>query len=321
MSARGSVAIFPGQGSQTVGMGASLAKDFGEFREALEEASDAVGLDVAKLCFDDPEKALNLTEFTQIALLAVSTATFRVLRARAGFRPTFVAGHSLGEYSALVAAEVLDFGEALRAVRHRGQAMQKAVPVGLGAMAAYLGSEGAAVEALCREASSAQGIGKVEVVNFNSPGQLVLSGHAKAVEAACGLVETRKLGRTVPLSVSAPFHSSLMEPAARAMEDYLKVVKFKVLNTAIVANVDARIYRGGEYGASFLVEQVARPVLWRQSLETLNGALPEERLWVEVGTGSVLRGLLKKTIPAQSAVGTSDSEAMSQTLEKIPWLN
>jgi [acyl-carrier-protein] S-malonyltransferase len=200
------VLLFPGQGSQSVGMGRELAENFSEYRETLAEASDSLGYSMEQLCFEDAQKQLNLTEYTQPALLASSVATHRVLNTRANLKGVVaVAGHSLGEYSALVCAGALNFSDALKAVRFRGQAMQRAVPVGMGAMAAYVGTQVEKVVSICRELSSATA--SVEPVNFNSRSQIVLSGHKEAVDAAVARIAAEKLGRGLPLPVSAPFLS------------------------------------------------------------------------------------------------------------------
>lgn len=309
------VMLFPGQGSQSVGMGRELAENFSEYRDTLTEASDALGYSMERLCFEDPQKQLNLTEFTQPALLATSVAAHRVLQARTGLKTAVaLAGHSLGEYSALVAAGGLSFSDALKAVRFRGQAMQRAVPVGVGAMAAYVGTQVERVVAICREVSSASS--SVEPVNFNSKSQVVLSGHKDAVEAAVAKIASEKLGRGLPLPVSAPFHSSLMQPAAREMQDYLEKVQLSTLKTAIYANVDAQKYTSNNYSRLHLVKQIASAVLWTQTLDRM--ATDEQpTLWLEVGTGSVLQGLCKKTLDNPATAGTQDVEAMKSILTAL----
>lgn len=309
------VMLFPGQGSQSVGMGRELAENFSEFRETLAEASDALGFNMEKLCFEDPQQQLNLTEYTQPALLASSVATYRVLRQRAQLTTlTAVAGHSLGEYSALVCAGSLNFSEALRAVRFRGQAMQRAVPIGVGGMAAYVGTQVEKVVNLCKEVSTPQA--SVEPVNFNSRTQVVLSGHKTAVDAAVARIAAEKLGRGIPLSVSAPFHSTLMNPAAKEMADYLERVGLNPLNVPIYANVDAKKYSKGEYSKTHLVRQIASAVLWTQTLDALQSS-EQPTLWLEVGTGSVLQGLVKKTLDNAQAAGTNDFESMKSILASL----
>lgn len=306
------VLLFPGQGSQSVGMGRELADNFAEYRETLTEASDALGYSMEKLCFEDTQKELNLTEFTQPALLASSVATYRVLKARAQVEaPAAVAGHSLGEYSALVCAGAIGFADALKAVRFRGQAMQRAVPVGVGAMAAYVGTQVEKVVSICLEISTPAQC--VEPVNFNSRSQVVLSGHKNAVDAVVARIGAEKLGRGLPLPVSAPFHSSLMQPAAREMQDYLERVAMNGLTTSIYANIDAKKYSAQEYSRLHLVKQIASAVLWTQTLDGI-AAAEQPTLWLEVGPGSVLQGLCKKTLDNAATAGTQDAEAVKSVL-------
>jgi [acyl-carrier-protein] S-malonyltransferase len=317
------VLLFPGQGSQSVGMGKEAAQAFPEFRRTLQEASDVLGYSMERLCFEDPEQQLNLTAFTQPALLATSVATLRVLEKRTDlFSHSFcVAGHSLGEYSALVASNGLEFADALKAVRFRGEAMQRAVPVGVGAMAAYIGSQINNVTQMCANETKADAV--VEVVNFNSKQQLVLSGHAHAVEKACKLISQEKWGRAIPLSVSAPFHSSLMKPAAQEMQEYLGKTHLSSLKIPLIANVDAQWKSETQYTKTTLVQQIASAVLWTQSIEIIkkkgenvhheSGTLR----WVEVGAGTVLQGLLKKTLDGEKALGTQDLSTLETTLAEL----
>ena len=315
MTNRRCVFLFPGQGSQTVGMGMSLLENFPELNAVYEEASDALGLNMKRLCFEDPDAQLGLTEFTQPALLTCSTAAARALEKRFEIRPSAVAGHSLGEYSALVQAKALGFSDALRAVRFRGQAMQRAVPVGVGAMAAYVGSQVEKVQVMCAELSTTPGAGAVEIVNFNSRSQLVLSGHKTAVDAACARISSEKWGRAIPLNVSAPFHSSLMKPAAEEMAGHLESVPLNALAQPLFANVDARKYKDKEYTKDLLVQQVASAVLWTQTLDNVQKEMGEGVTWIELGSGTVLQGLLKKTLEGQTAHGTQDFEAFKSLLE------
>jgi [acyl-carrier-protein] S-malonyltransferase len=306
--------MFSGQGSQSVGMGKELADNFREFMQTIEEASDHLGYNVKTLLWEDPQSQLNLTEFTQPAILTISTALFRVLRERAGIHTETIAGHSLGEYSALVACGAMSFGDSLKAVRFRGQSMQKAVPVGVGGMAAYIGSQTSAVVELCKAESNPDNV--VEPVNYNSPTQIVLSGHKTAVERVSKIISEKKLGKARILPVSAPFHSSLMKPAADAMAQYLSNVPFQAVTGSILANVDARAYTGTEYTRDHLVKQVASPVLWTQTLQRLE-AESEGKLWIEVGPGAVLQGLLKQTLSGREALGTGTLEALTITLSKF----
>lgn len=304
--------LFPGQGSQNVGMGQDLYREFVEFKQVLEEASDALHLDMPKLCFEDPNQQLNLTEFTQPAILSISVATLRVLESHSSLKPTLVAGHSLGEYSALVALGALDFSDALKAVRFRGQAMQRAVPVGLGGMAAYLGNQGDQIPVLCKEISTENEV--VEVVNFNSPGQLVLSGHKTGIEKACQLITDRKLGKAKVLAVSAPFHSSLMRPAAVEMKSFLENVPLSVFAGEIVANVDAQVHTHTTYTKDTLIQQIASPVLWTQTLATIQNQ-KNQPTHIEAGPGKVLCGLTKKTLENTDCLVTNDFPSLKQILE------
>ena len=247
----------------------------------------------------------------------MSVGTARVLGSRGGLTPTLVAGHSLGEYSALVVGGALAFKDALKAVRFRGQAMQRAVPVGVGAMAAYVGAQATRVVDICGNETRLGAA--VEVVNFNSRSQLVLSGHKTAVDKVCALILAEKLGRAIPLAVSAPFHSSLMKPAAAEMEEYLESVALAPLQRPLFANVDAKPYADGQYGKGMLVSQIASAVLWTQTQGAIRahaaaGSEPSDRAWIEVGPGNVLQGLLKKTLDGETGVGTGDLAAVKALL-------
>lgn len=315
MEAKTYIWMFPGQGSQQAGMGRDLAEAFPEFKETIQEASDALKIDMARLCFDDPEKQLALTEFTQPAILTVSTGVWRILKKHVR-EAKWVAGHSLGEYGALVATGALQFSDAVKAVNFRGQSMQQAVPVGVGAMAAYIGAKADEVLAWCGAASKLDGL--VEVVNFNSPQQLVLSGHKTAVDAACAYIAAQKWGRAIPLAVSAPFHSSLMQPAAEKMAAYLNNVTLNPLTGTLIANVDAMPYTGSAYTKQHLIKQIASPVLWTQTLQHIQQKAGEQLTWVEVGPGSVLQGLVKKTIGVPAVVaGTSDVSSVEALIKEL----
>ncbi len=281
--------LFPGQGSQFAGMGKTLAGAFPVARSAFEEADEALGLPLSAMCFEGPEEALKLTENTQPALLAVSIAAFRVLHEN-GIQPDCVAGHSLGEYSALVAAGSLRFDDALRLVRKRGQYMQEAVPPGVGAMAALLRlPEGKLDEIL---AQAAQGE-VVAAANLNSPDQVVIAGHAGAVQRAAGLAKAAGARRAVTLPVSAPFHCPLMKPAQDRLAVDLNATAFAPLRWPLVQNVTAREIRTGEEARRGLIEQVSSPVRWAESMRRLAGV---ERC-IEVGAGQVLTGLLRAIDP------------------------
>ncbi len=310
---RNVILMFPGQGSQAKGMGKDIAADFQEFDHTLEEASDTLGISMRSLFFDDPDEKLNLTEYTQPAILTFSTGIVRVLRERAGIVPSFVAGHSLGEYSALVALGALNFTDALKAVRFRGQAMQRAVPVGVGSMAAYIGTKCEEVAKLCQTRSRQDSV--VEVVNFNSASQMVLSGHKEAVADIEREITQQKLGRAIPLSVSAPFHSSLMKPAADEMKFYFQDLALKAFDGKITANLDAKIHKSADYGTDHLVKQIWNPVLWTQSLRNMV-ATGEVDEWIEVGPGNVLQGMLRKTLENQKSAGTADLASLKNLLTR-----
>ncbi len=294
--------VFPGQGSQVVGMGRALFEAFPESRAVYEEADAALGLALSRLCFEGPEAELQLTANTQPALLATSVAALRPLVAR-GVRPAWVAGHSLGEYTALVAAGTIGLGDALRTVRRRGEYMQQAVPVGVGAMAAILGLDLPAVEEACREAAAGE---VVSPANVNSPGQVVIAGHAAAVERACGLCRSRGAKRAVKLPVSAPFHCALMKPAQDRLAPELARLAFRDPEVPLVDNVDARVVLHGEECRDGLVRQVSGAVRWQDSVELL--AREGVDVFVEVGPGTVLSGLVRKIVRDARVLGV-DSPA------------
>lgn len=283
--------LFPGQGSQKVGMGRALAEAFPICRDAFEEADRELGEPLSRLCFQGPDDRLMLTENTQPAILASSIAAQRLLESR-GVGPSFVAGHSLGEYSANVAAGTLAFGEALRLVRRRGQYMQEAVPVGEGAMAAILGLDADGVAAACQEAQAERPGEVVSPANLNAPGQVVIAGAREAVRRAGERARARGATRVIPLSVSAPFHCALMEPAARRLEPELRGIAARDPRVPVVANVDAEVKRTGSACIDALVRQVAAPVLWERLVARL--ASEGVRAYVEVGPGTVLTGLVRK---------------------------
>jgi [acyl-carrier-protein] S-malonyltransferase len=295
--------LFPGQGSQFAGMGKSLVEAHPEAAAVFAQADEALGFPISKLCFEGPEEELKLTENTQPALLAVSTAAFAVLRAK-GLAPDYVAGHSLGEYSALVAAGSLDFGDALRLVRKRGRYMQEAVPPGVGAMAAILkmplGDNNAKLEAILAEAA-ATSEGALEIVsaaNLNSPDQIVIAGNAGAVARAAELAKAAGAKRAVILPVSAPFHCALMKPAQDRLKADLDATQFRDLATPLVNNWQAREVRTGAEAREGLHHQVPNPVRWEQTIRLLaaNGATR----FIEVGAGGVLTGLLRNIDPSLS---------------------
>ena len=280
--------VFPGQGSQQVGMGRALAEAFPESRQVFEEADSALGFDLARLCFDGPEGDLQLTTNTQPAILAASVASLRPLLAR-GVRPAWVAGHSLGEYSALVAAGALSLADALRTVRCRGQYMQAAVPVGIGAMAAILGLDLPSIEEACRQSAEGE---VVSPANENTPGQVVIAGHAGAEDRAAERCKAAGAKRAVRLPVSAPFHCALMKPAQDRLAPELAGLAFGDPAVPLVNNVAARVVRDASSCRDGLVRQVSGAVRWQESVELL--AREGVTTFVEVGPGTVLSGLVRK---------------------------
>ena len=299
--------LFPGQGSQYVGMGKEFFENFREAREVFQEADDVLHLPISSLCFQGPEEALNLTENTQPAVLTTSIAVLRVLQAEKGVVPRLAAGHSLGEYSALVVSGALAFADAVQIVRLRGRFMQEAVPVGEGAMAAILGMERRQVEKLCEEAAQGE---VLTPANFNCPGQIVIAGHAKAVERAMERVK-QEGKKAVPLPVSAPFHSPLMKPAGERLEKVLEGIPIQDLKIPVVTNVEADINRSKERVKELLVTQVWSPVRWEESMQKITEDGIEQIL--EIGPGKVLSGLMKRINPK---VETKNIEDI-QTLKKI----
>jgi len=294
--------LFPGQGSQYTGMGKSLADHFSVAREVFDEADRALGFALSALCFDGSDEQLKLTENTQPALLAVSIAAFRVL-AEKGIRPEVVAGHSLGEYSALVAGGSLDLGSALRLVRKRGRYMQEAVPAGVGAMAALLKLPEGKLDAILSEAARGQ---VVSAANLNSPDQVVIAGHREAVERAVELAKNAGARRAVMLTVSAPFHCSLMAPAQERLKADLDATEFRDLEIPLVNNWEARLVRAGTEARDGLYQQVPNPVRWMESVRLLAGAGVTH--FVEVGAGGVLTGLLRNIDPNLKGVKFGEAE-------------
>lgn len=281
--------VFPGQGSQYPGMGKELADSFPEAASAFREADEVLGFSVSRICFEGPEEELKLTENTQPALLTVSVAVLRVLASR-GITPQILAGHSLGEYSALVAAGAFSFADALKLVRNRGIFMQEAVPVGFGAMAAIIGLELRAVEEIC---ASVPGNEVVAPANENAPGQVVISGHAGAVARASEIALEKNAGRVIPLQVSAPFHCDLMKSAEEKMSALLDETEFSDLRIPLINNVDAEAVSRGEQAREGLKRQVCSMVRWTQTIRMMKEMGVDEA--VEAGPGRVLAGLFRKT--------------------------
>src|SRR5919205_1370114 len=306
--------VFPGQGSQAAGMGRELAEKYSAAREVFEEADDALGFALSRLCFEGPAEDLQLTENTQPAILATSVAALRAAESEGLPRPSFVAGHSLGEYSALVAAGALSLSDAVRTVRKRGRYMQEAVPVGEGAMAAVLGADLETIEGVCAEARRGDEV--CSAANINSPGQIVIAGSAAAVERALPLLKERGAKRAIPLKVSAPFHCALMLPAQERLAADLEGIEFRDLAAPLVTNVDARVIRTGAEARDSLVRQVSSPVRWRETVELL--AREGTGTFVEIGPGKVLSGLVRQTAPQTRALNVEDAaslEAVRATFE------
>ncbi|MCZ6904532.1 MAG: ACP S-malonyltransferase [Acidobacteria bacterium] len=303
--------LFPGQGSQAPGMGRDLAQNFPVAREVFRQADDALGFSLSALCFEGPEEELRLTANSQPAILAASLAAFEVLREK-GFQADFVAGHSLGEYSALVAAGSLTLSDALLLVRRRGQYMQEAVPEGEGSMAALLGLDRAQVEAVCAEAAQGQ---VVSPANFNSSTQTVIAGHAAAVDRALNLAREQGVRRAVLLKVSAPFHCALMKPAEEKLAPDLLATDFRPLQVPLVNNVDARLLRNPEEAREGLRRQVTAPVEWAGAMQQLIKAGVTQ--FVEVGPGKVLTGLLRQIDRAVKCHSTQNSGEVGEMVRNL----
>jgi [acyl-carrier-protein] S-malonyltransferase len=285
--------VFPGQGSQYVGMGKDLCAQFPIAKRVFAEADDALGCSLSELCFCGPEIELKLTENTQPAILAMSVAALRVLETETPLRPAFVAGHSLGEYSALVAVGALRFGDAVKIVRERGRLMQQAVPAGAGAMAVIMGLEMDEVGSLCVESSQGE---VVSPANFNGAGQVVIAGTKSAVGRAMALAKERGAKRVLDLAVSAPFHCQLMQPAAKGLQKILSAIDVQPFSVGVITNVDADVNLDVDRVKSLLSEQAVRPVRWEESVKKLAELGCTRAL--EIGPGKVLKGLMKRIAPA-----------------------
>ncbi|RNC70352.1 MAG: [acyl-carrier-protein] S-malonyltransferase [Desulfuromonadales bacterium] len=294
--------IFPGQGSQYPGMGKDLFDNFAIARQVFEEADEALGSKLSRLCFDGPEDQLKLTANTQPAILTASVAVFRVLQAETGLTADYMAGHSLGEYSALVASGALQFADAVRTVRARGTFMQDAVPVGVGAMAAMLSIEPDVLAAICAEAAQGE---VVSPANFNSPGQIVIAGHTGAVNRAIEIAKAKGYRKAMLLPVSAPFHSSLMVPAGERLADVLASIAVDSFQAPVVTNVEAKSNSDAGRVKELLVKQVSAPVLWDASVREMVALGVTE--FVELGPGKVLSGLVKRIEKEALAKNVEDS--------------
>jgi [acyl-carrier-protein] S-malonyltransferase len=304
--------IFPGQGSQSVGMGKSLYEEYPYAEEVFEEADEALGFSLSKMCFAGNETDLALTANTQPAILTTSIAAFRAMEEEGFPKPDYVAGHSLGEYSALVAAGSLGLSDAVKMVRNRGTYMQESVAVGIGAMAAILGSDLKTVEDACNKAADRQ---ICSPANINSPKQIVIAGHAIAVEKACEILKENGARRTVMLNVSAPFHCGLMKPAQEKLKADLKEITFNDLKFPIIENVTAKENSSGERVSKALIDQVSSPVRWLQSIELLieNGV----DTFVEVGPGKVLSGLVKQINRDVRVFNVEDQASLESTKSNL----
>jgi len=299
--------VFPGQGSQYAGMGKELADNFAVARQVFEEADDALGMGLSNLCFNGPDEDLKLTTNTQPAILTSSVAVLRVIEQETGLKPDFVAGHSLGEYSALVAAGGLGFADAVQTVRKRGAFMQEAVPVGVGAMAAIMGFDRAALEEVCAEAAQGE---VVSPANFNSPVQVVIAGHTGAVERAVALASERGAKRAMLLPVSAPFHCSLMTPAGERLSEVLDTLEVGALSAPVVSNVEATPNADPARIKDLLVKQVSAPVLWDESVAQMANDGVER--FVEIGPGKVLSGLIKRIAKGASTQNVEDLASLKR---------
>jgi [acyl-carrier-protein] S-malonyltransferase len=303
--------LFPGQGSQTVGMGKELADKYPVARRTFDEADEALGYKLSQVCFEGPEDQLRLTEITQPAILTTSIAAWRVLNER-GLTPDFVAGHSLGEYSAHVAAGTLAFADAVKTVRNRGKYMQEAVPVGVGAMAAILGMPAEKVIEIAADAAQEE---VCQAANINSPEQIVISGNTGAVERAVKLAGQRGAKKAVNLPVSAPFHCSLMQPAQDRLAEDLRALPFENPSCGVVCNADAVVVESGDAAREALIRQVTGTVKWEPSMRLL--IQKGVSLFIEVGPGKVLWGLMRQIDRSKTCVTVGDEASLQKTLEQI----
>ena len=304
--------IFPGQGSQSVGMGKDLFDNFAASREVFEEADNVLGFPLSEMCFAGAAEDLALTANTQPAILTTSVAAFRAMESEGFPMPDFVAGHSLGEYSALVAAGAIEFSDAVRTVRKRGQYMQEAVPVGVGAMAAILGLDLQAVETACAEAANGE---ICSPANINSPSQIVIAGNSSAVDRAIEILKERGAKRAIKLNVSAPFHCDLMKPAQEKLERDLAGIEYRDLKFPIIENVTAEANSQGARVKTALTEQVSKPVRWAESVQYLIEQGVET--FVEVGAGKVLSGLVRQINREVRGLNVEDTESLKISLQSL----
>jgi [acyl-carrier-protein] S-malonyltransferase len=304
--------IFPGQGSQTVGMGRDLYDNFPAAKSVFEETDDALGFALSEMCFSGDEADLQLTANTQPAILTTSVAAFRVMETENFPMPDFVAGHSLGEYSALVAAGAISFADAVKTVRKRGQYMQEAVPVGVGAMAAILGLDLKTIESACAEAANGE---ICSPANINSPAQIVIAGNAAAVDRAIEILKAKGAKRAIKLNVSAPFHCDLMLPAQEKLARDLSEIEYEDLQFPIIENVTADLNEKGERVKTALTEQVSKPVRWSPSIENLINRGVET--FIEVGAGKVLSGLVRQINRDVRCLNVENSESLKNSFESL----
>ena len=311
--------IFPGQGSQKVGMLAALAEAYPIVEETFAQASEVLAYDLWQLCQAGPQEAMNLTEKTQPLLLTSSVALWRIWESQTAARPKFMAGHSLGEFSALVCSGVIEFEAAVDLVRQRGRFMQSAVPVGVGAMAAIIGMEDEVIVNICAEISAvppSDSEGKVvQAVNFNSPGQVVIAGHADAVERAIEACQAGGAKRAMPLPVSAPFHTSLMKPAGVALAEVISSIAFSDPAIPIVHNVHAELEPNPERIKNLMVEQISSPVQWSKCVQFM--AANDVVSMVECGPGKVLSGLVRRIDKSLNVSATEDPAGLEKALESV----
>ena len=304
--------LFPGQGSQAVGMGNALAQQYAVAAQVFAEADEALGFALSTLCFAGPEEALRLTANAQPAILATSIAALRVLEQETAVRPAYVAGHSLGEYTALVAAGALTLVDAVRVVRERGRLMQEAVPVGVGTMAALFGLSAEEVAQVCAEAAQGE---VVSPANLNGGGQVVVAGHTGAVRRAVSVAKARGAKRAVELPVSAPFHCALMAPVAEGLARVLASVPVSLLNVGVITNVTAEVNQDPRQVKDLLIQQVTAPVRWEESMQRLRALGCE--VAIEVGPGRVLAGLLKRSVPELPCVSLYDPATVAEVREVL----
>jgi [acyl-carrier-protein] S-malonyltransferase len=305
--------LFPGQGGQRVGMGAALVHEFEPARRVFEQADEALGFALSRLCFEGPDEELRFTSNTQPATLATSIAALRTLEAECGVTPELAVGHSLGEYSALVAAGAIAFADSIRAVRERGRLMQEACPPGQGMMAALLGLDKATVDAICAEVTTESEL--AVPANLNAPGQVVISGHTTAVRRALEIAKSRGGGASMELRVSAPFHSPLMEPARTAMIPVLEQLTVSPLRFGVIANVTAEVNRDPGRVRSLLLEQITSPVRWEESIAVLARAGIIET--IEFGEGRVLAGLMRRINRDFKVRTTEDPKSLRATIAAL----